>query len=65
MDRNALYLTGLVVVNHLVAAVHAARLDGDAVEDGAAVEASSSPGHLALHWQLLPGGARLALQRRF
>ncbi|MFP6644211.1 MAG: hypothetical protein VCF24_11740 [Candidatus Latescibacterota bacterium] len=27
MERNALYVTGLVVVNHLVAAVHAARMD--------------------------------------
>jgi hypothetical protein len=27
MERNALYVTGLVLVNHLVSAVHAARID--------------------------------------
>lgn len=57
MKRNALYLTGLVVVNHLVSAVHAARARGRA---GEGAEAS-----LSLDWRPGPRGAFLGLRRRF
>lgn len=56
MKRNALYLTGLVVVNHLVSAVHAGR--AMRLRDEAA-------GALSLDWRPSPGGAFLGLRRRF
>ena len=56
MERNALYLTGLVVVNHLVSAVHAGRAMGRG-DRGEPV--------LSLDWRLGPGGAVLGLRRRF
>lgn len=56
MKRNALYLTGLVVVNHLVSAVHAGRAMGGAEGGGPA---------LSLDWRPTPGGAVLGLRRRF
>ena len=58
MKRNALYLTGLVVVNHLVSAVHASRtvrpLPGEEIEAA-----------LSLDWRLSPDGAAIGLRRRF
>ena len=56
MKRNALYLPGLVVVNHLVSAVHAGRAMGAPAADGAA---------LSLDWRLRPDGAVIGLRRRF
>ena len=56
MKRNALYLTGLVVVNHLVSAVHAGRAMGPRAGEAAA---------LSLDWRLRPDGAVVGLRRRF
>ena len=55
MKRNALYLTGLVVVNHLVSAVHAGRAMGRG-DRGEPV--------LSLDWRPGPGGAVVGLRRR-
>ena len=54
--RQALYMTGLVVVNHLVSAVHAARMAGGASEADTNILPVFAPG---------PGGASLLLVRRF
>ncbi len=54
--RQALYATGLIVANHLIAAIHAGRSVG------------KEPGHTAaVHAQLIPqpGGMRWSLVRRF
>ena len=56
MERNALYLTGLVVVNHLVSAVHAGRSEGPRAGEAAV---------LSLDWRLRPDGAVVGLRRRF
>ena len=56
MKRNALYVTGLVVVNHLVSAVHAGRARGK----GERAEPA-----LSLDWRPGPGGAVLGLRRSF
>lgn len=59
MERNALYATGLVVANHLVAAIHAARL--------APARSSAGPGDgpLSASVQLGPHGPGLVISRRF
>lgn len=54
--RQALYTTGLVVANHLVAAIHAARSVGRNAEDESLGQALLSP---------LRGGLLLTLTRRF
>lgn len=58
MERNALYTTGLIVLNHLVAAIHAGR----AVPADAAADLRPQVG---LQWQVLPDRVGVALQRRF
>lgn len=58
MQRNALYMTGFVVVNHLVAAVHAARMDRD---PGITRRLSS----LAFDWRWRPDRLDLVLTRPF
>lgn len=58
MKRNALYLTGLVVVNHLASAVHAAR--AMRLRAGEPSQAA-----LSLDWRLSPRGAVIGLRRRF
>ena len=60
MERNALYVTGLLVVNHLVAAVHAAR-SGSGQEDEPAVAAAP----LVLDWRWQPERLDLVLTRSF
>ena len=61
MERNALYVTGFVVVNHLFAAVHAARMDRDV---GASTGGSSAFA-LAIDWHLRPDRLDLVLTRPF
>lgn len=64
MERSALYATGLVVVNHLVAAIHAGRLEGREASQGH----GASQGHrarLGVSYRLGPEGLGLALSRRF
>jgi len=59
MERNALYVTGVIVVNHLVAAVHAARSSqGDA-------PAYPEPSALVLDWRWQPERLDLVLSRHF
>ena len=54
--RQALYMTGLVVANHLVSAIHAARSAGRGAESERIDQTSFLP---------LPGGFLLSLTRRF
>ena len=54
--RQALYTTGLVVANHLVSAIHAARSAGRGAESERIDQTSFLP---------LPGGFLLSLTRRF
>lgn len=56
MERNALYVTGAIVVNHLVAAIHAARGGRSITQQAQA---------LAVDWQLQPDRMDLTLRRRF
>ncbi len=56
--RQALYATGMVVANHLVAAIHAARSMG---RSGTAVQGPN----VQASFQPLRGGLKLALMRRF
>lgn len=59
MERNALYVTGFVVVNHLVAAVHAARMDRDVGLSTGGVSA------VAIDWHWRPDRLDLVLTRPF
>ncbi len=59
MERNALYVTGLIVVNHLVAAVHAARGSTDVQPLDAA------PASVTLDWKWQPERLDFVLTRPF
>jgi|GEM_PF-867222 len=63
MERNALYMTGFVVINHLFSAIHAGRMDrGDGLSD-----TDSTSGDLAsisIDWQLRSDRLDLVLSHR-
>ncbi|HJP33336.1 MAG TPA: hypothetical protein QGF95_22540 [Candidatus Latescibacteria bacterium] len=59
MERNALFVTGLVAVNHLVSAIHAGRMDREA---GLAESGLSA---IVIDWQWRPERLDLVLRRSF
>lgn len=59
MERNALYVTGFIVVNHLVSAVHAAR------SSQGNEQADSELSALILDWRWQPERLDLVLSRHF